>query len=164
MRGLPPLIWTGLILSRFSHAGTHVARALPSALKRMIRIEIFSRSAKALLPPHTCKRGLPQLIWTSLTLSRFSHAGTDEARALPPALKRMIRIETLSRSAKALLPPHTCKRGLPQLIWTSLTLSRFSHAGTHEALALPPALKRMIRIEILSRSAKALLLPHTCKR
>jgi hypothetical protein len=25
-----------------------------------------------------------------------------------PALKRMIKVETLSRSAKALLPPHKC--------------------------------------------------------
>src|SRR5580704_3513148 len=78
-------------------------------------------------------RGLPQLIWTGLILRRFSHAGAHEALALPPALKRMIRIEILSRSAKALLPPHTCKRGLPQLIWTGLILRRFSHAGTHEA-------------------------------
>jgi hypothetical protein len=74
----------------------------------MIRIEILSRSAKALLPPHACKRGLPPLIWTSLTFSRFSHAGTDEALALPPALKRMIKIEILFRSAEALLPPHEC--------------------------------------------------------
>jgi hypothetical protein len=34
----------------------------------------------------------------------FSQAGTNEALALP-ALKRVIRVETLSRSAKALLPP-----------------------------------------------------------
>jgi hypothetical protein len=37
---------------------------------------------------------------------RFSHAGADEARALP-ARKRVIRIETLSQSAQALLPPRT---------------------------------------------------------
>src|ERR1700744_6151355 len=41
--------------------------------------------------------------------------------------------------------------------WFSSTVS---HAGTHEALALPPALERMIRIETLSRSAKAPLIPH----
>jgi hypothetical protein len=58
------------------------------------------------------------------SLLRFSHAGTHGALALPPALKRMIRIEPLSRSAKALLPAHTCERGLPQLIWTSLNFSR----------------------------------------
>jgi len=37
------------------------------------------------------------------SLLRFSHAGTNEALALP-ALKRVIRVETLSQSAKALLP------------------------------------------------------------
>ena len=37
----------------------------------------------------------------------ISHAGTNEALALP-ALKRVIRVETLSRSSKALLPPHKC--------------------------------------------------------
>ena len=41
------------------------------------------------------------------SLLRFPHAGTHEALALP-ALKRVIRVETLSRSAKALLPPHKC--------------------------------------------------------
>jgi hypothetical protein len=41
-----------------------------------------------------------------------------------PALKRMIKIETLSRSAKALLPPHKCggfhheSHGLPVLTQT----------------------------------------------
>jgi hypothetical protein len=37
-------------------------------------------------------------------LLRLSQAETNEALALP-ALKRMIRVETLSQSAKALLPP-----------------------------------------------------------
>ena len=41
------------------------------------------------------------------SLLRSSHAGTNEALALP-ALKRVIRVETLSQSAKALLPPHKC--------------------------------------------------------
>ena len=41
------------------------------------------------------------------SLPRFSHAGTHEALTLP-ALKRVIRVETLSRSAQALLPPHKC--------------------------------------------------------
>jgi hypothetical protein len=41
------------------------------------------------------------------SLLRFSHAGTSEALALP-ALKRVIRVETPSRSAKALVPPHKC--------------------------------------------------------
>ncbi len=41
------------------------------------------------------------------SLLRFSHAGTNEALA-SPALKRVIRVETLSRNAKALLPPHKC--------------------------------------------------------
>ena len=36
-------------------------------------------------------------------------AEADEALALP-ALKRVIRDETLSQSAKALLPPHKCGR------------------------------------------------------
>jgi hypothetical protein len=40
-------------------------------------------------------------------LLRFSHSGTHESLALP-ALKRVIRVETLSQSAKALLPPHKC--------------------------------------------------------
>ena len=38
---------------------------------------------------------------------RFSHSGTNEALTLP-ALKRVIRVEALSRTAKALLPPHKC--------------------------------------------------------
>ena len=38
---------------------------------------------------------------------RFSPAGANEALALP-ALKRVIRVETLLRSAQALLPPHEC--------------------------------------------------------
>ena len=33
---------------------------------------------------------------------------TNESQAPWPALKRVIRIETFSRSAKALLPPHKC--------------------------------------------------------
>lgn len=32
------------------------------ALKRMIIVEILSRSTEALLPPHACKRGLPPRI------------------------------------------------------------------------------------------------------
>ena len=41
------------------------------------------------------------------SLLRLSRARTHEALALP-ALKRVMRVETLSRSAKALLPPHKC--------------------------------------------------------
>jgi hypothetical protein len=41
------------------------------------------------------------------------------------------------------------------------SLLRFSHAGSHEALALP-ALKRVIRAGSLSQSAKALLPPRKC--
>jgi hypothetical protein len=52
--------------------------------------------------------GLPYRLRERMrSLLRFSHAGTHEALALP-ALKRAIRVETLSRSAKALLPPHKC--------------------------------------------------------
>ena len=40
-------------------------------------------------------------------VSGGKNAGTNEALAWP-ALKRVIRVETLSPSAKALLPPHKC--------------------------------------------------------
>jgi para-nitrobenzyl esterase len=62
-------------------------------------------------------RGIP---WPPLL--RFSHAGANEALALP-ALKRVIRVETLSRSAQALLPPHGVagvKRGIVYPIRTLL--------------------------------------------
>jgi hypothetical protein len=50
--------------------------------------------------------GILGRVWMRSVL-RFSHPGTHEALALP-ALKRLIRVETLSRRAKALLPPHKC--------------------------------------------------------
>jgi hypothetical protein len=41
------------------------------------------------------------------SLLRFSHPGISEVLALPEQ-KRVMRGETLSRSSKALLPPHKC--------------------------------------------------------
>ena len=49
------------------------------------------------------RAGPPGLRSRCVTLLRLSHAGADETLALP-ALKRLIRVEALSRSAKALLP------------------------------------------------------------
>jgi hypothetical protein len=49
---------------------------------------------------------------------RFPHSGTKEALALP-ALKRVIRVETLSQSAEALLPPHKCGGSHPRLLAAS---------------------------------------------
>jgi hypothetical protein len=58
--------------------------------------------------PQSSWAGLPRQAGAgSLAGLRFSHAGSNAALALP-ALKRMIRVESLSQSAKALLPPHKC--------------------------------------------------------
>ena len=60
----------------------------------------------------------------------FSHAGTNEGLALP-ALKRVIGVETLSQSAKALLPrinagapTHLLDRSEPQQNPIRLTIRR----------------------------------------
>ena len=57
--------------------------------------------------------------------------GTHEALALP-ALKRVIRVETLSQSAKALFPPHKCggsHRSQQELESVTRVILRKSHSA-----------------------------------
>jgi hypothetical protein len=75
------------------------------------------------------------------------------SKHLPPALKRLIKVETVSRSAEALVPPHKC--GAPT---TNPEVGR-SHASSLSPWRLP-ALKRVIKVE--TRSSEALLPPHEC--
>jgi hypothetical protein len=67
-------------------------------------------SGQALRQAPTARRGRQGRLstpWGDGSLLQFSNAG-DSYGIGQPALKRVIRVETLSKSAKALFPPHKC--------------------------------------------------------
>jgi hypothetical protein len=86
----------------------------PRRLEELQRLLVLTQTLPGWAPT-ACRGRRGRYVWFRPSgprkrmgcLLRFSQAGTHEALALP-ALKRVMRVESLSQSAKALLPPHKC--------------------------------------------------------
>ena len=90
--------------------GTETSRSEPGLCWCFSKWQIKVRDKRDKSPYHVpaCRCFADRERFCSkLSTGGLRQATTNEALAFP-ALKRVIRVETLSQSAKALLPPHKC--------------------------------------------------------